>query len=66
MNFLDLVKARCSVRSYEPRPVEQEKLDYILECVRLAPSAVNFQPWRFAVVTDPERLAALKTAYPRE
>lgn len=28
MNFLDLVKARCSVRSYEPRPVEQEKLDY--------------------------------------
>ena len=32
----------------------------------MAPSAVNYQPWRFAVVTDPERLAALKTAYPRE
>lgn len=66
MKFLDLVKARYSVRSYEMRPVEQEKLDYILECVRLAPSAVNFQPWRFAIVTDPEKLSALKTAYARE
>lgn len=66
MKFIDLVKTRYSVRSYEARPVEREKLDYILECVRLAPSAVNFQPWRFAVVTDSEKLAALKTAYARE
>lgn len=41
MNFLELVKARHSVRSYVERPIEQSKLDYILECVRLAPSAVN-------------------------
>ena len=41
MNFLELVKARYSSRNYEARPVEQEKLDYIMECVRLAPSAVN-------------------------
>lgn len=39
MNFLELVKARHSVRSYVERPIEQSKLDYILECVRLAPSA---------------------------
>lgn len=44
MNFLELVKARYSVRNYEERPIEQNKLDYIMECVRLAPSAVNFQP----------------------
>lgn len=44
MNFLDLVKARHSVRSYKQIPVEQAKLDYVLECVRLAPSAVNCQP----------------------
>ena len=47
MNFLELVKARYSVRNYEERPIEQNKLDYIMECVRLAPSAVNFQPWKF-------------------
>ncbi len=66
MNFLELTRARYSVRNYTDRLVEPEKLDYIFECVRMAPSAVNYQPWRFAVVTDPERLAALKTAYPRE
>ena len=50
MNFLELAKKRCSVRDYSPRTVEQEKLDYILECARMAPSAVNYQPWRFIVV----------------
>lgn len=58
MNFLELTRARYSVRNYTDRLVEPEKLDYIFECVRMAPSAVNYQPWRFAVVTDPERLAA--------
>lgn len=66
MDFLDLVKARYSVRDYVQKEIEQSKLDYVMECVRLAPSAVNYQPWKFAIVTDPERLAALKTAYPRE
>ncbi len=66
MNFLDLVKARYSVRQYEARPVEAEKLDYIMECVRLAPSAVNFQPWRFRIVTDAETLAKLQKCYKRD
>lgn len=66
MDFLDLVKARYSVREYAQKEIEQSKLDYLMECVRLAPSAVNYQPWKFAIVTDAERLAALKTAYPRE
>ena len=66
MDFLDLVKTRYSVRSYEQKEIESSKLDYIMECVRLAPSAVNFQPWTFAIITEPERLAALKTAYSRE
>ena len=41
MNLLELVKARYSCRNYQPTGVEQEKLDYIMECVRLAPSACN-------------------------
>ena len=52
MNFLELVKARYSARKYANRPVEAEKLDYIMECVRFAPSAVNIQPWRLRIVTD--------------
>jgi nitroreductase len=54
MDFLELATSRYSVRSYESRPVEQEKLDRILEAVRLAPSGTNRQPWRFVVVRDPE------------
>lgn len=66
MKFLDLVKMRLSARDYTDRPVEQEKLDYIMECARLAPSAVNFQPWRFRVVTDSETLNLLCGCYKRE
>lgn len=55
MDFLDLVTARQSDRAYDKnRPVEQEKLERILEAARLAPSACNAQPWKFVVVTDPE------------
>jgi nitroreductase len=54
MDFLELVASRYSVRSYESRPVEQDKLDRVLEAVRLAPSGSNRQPWKFVVVRDPE------------
>lgn len=54
-SFLDLVRERQSDRVYDTlRIVEQEKLDYILEAARLAPSACNAQPWSFVVVNDPE------------
>ena len=53
MNFLDLAKTRYSVRSYDPRPIEKEKMDYVMECARMAPSAVNFQPWKFFVINTP-------------
>ena len=46
MKLLDLVKQRYSCRSYLEKSVEQEKLDYVMECVRFAPSAVNKQPWK--------------------
>jgi len=50
MNFLEIANARQSCRSYdETRPVEQEKLDAILEAARLAPSACNGQPYHLTV-----------------
>lgn len=66
MKFLELVKARYSARQYSNRPIETAKLNYIMECVRLAPSAVNFQPWRFRIVTDTTTLKALQQCYKRE
>ena len=58
-DLLTLAKARGSVRSFKSSKVERAKLEYILEVARLAPSAVNFQPWAFVVVRDPEKLKAL-------
>ncbi len=50
MDFLEIAKQRQSCRSYDPtRPVEQEKLDAILEAVRLAPSACNGQPYHLTL-----------------
>ena len=50
MNFMEIAQARQSCRRYDSdRPVEQEKLDAILEAVRLAPSACNGQPYRLTV-----------------
>lgn len=50
MNFLDIARNRQSCRSYdENRSVEQEKLDAILEALRLAPSACNGQPYHVTV-----------------
>jgi len=46
------IRWRRSVRTYSPRPIEQWKLDLVLEAARLAPSSTNSQPWRIIVVRD--------------
>ena len=60
MAFLDLVKQRYSCRSYQEKSVEQKKLDYVMECVRFAPSAVNKQPWMFRMVKNEVNKAKLQ------
>lgn len=66
MDFLELVKSRESIRSYDPgKPVPREILEKILEAGRLAPSAANRQPWKFYLVSQPEALARIRECYPR-
>lgn len=59
MNFLELVQKRRSLRTYLDKLVEKEKLEYILECARLAPSWKNMQCWRFIVVEELSQRKAL-------
>jgi len=54
MDFLELVKARYACRSYQSRPIEEEKLFRVLEAARFAPSGSNRQPWKFVMVQDQE------------
>lgn len=50
MNFTEIAQTRQSCRAYDPdRPVEQEKLQAILEAARLSPSACNGQPYHLTV-----------------
>ncbi len=49
MNFLEIAKVRQSNRAYTDQPIEQEKLDAVLEAARLAPSACNGQPYLITV-----------------
>jgi len=50
MELYDVIRLRRSIRKFTSRPVEKEKLDRIFEAVRIAPSACNYQPWRFFAV----------------
>ncbi|KLU59587.1 FMN reductase [NAD(P)H] [Peptococcaceae bacterium CEB3] len=63
MTFLDLAKKRRSVRKYSHRPIEDEKLQLVLEVGRIAPSAANFQPRYFIVVRDKEKKERIAGSY---
>jgi len=66
MQFWEILKARRSVRGYRSDPVPEEKLQRVLEAVRLAPTAANMQPFKFIVIKNKEKREALKAAYSPE
>lgn len=66
MNFKDLVLARYSVRQFKEEPIDREKLEMVLDAGRLAPSAVNIQPWHFIVIREKENLQEIWASYSRE
>ena len=47
MTVMDAIRNRRSVRSYSDKPIPQAVLQRLCEALRLAPSACNYQPWRF-------------------
>ncbi len=65
MEFKELVQTRYSVRAYKPDPVEEEKLQQVLEAARLAPTAVNRQPFRLLVLRTGGREEELQRIYSR-
>ncbi len=64
MDFIKLAKLRYSCRKYKAQVVEDEKLQLVLEAGRIAPSAVNYQPWVFVVVKN-ENVDNLRACYHR-
>jgi nitroreductase len=64
--LLSLVQQRHAVRSYTSQPIPDSLLQYVIEVARMAPSAVNYQPWTFVVVREPDMLRRLHAVYHRE
>jgi nitroreductase len=63
MQTWDAIRARRNVRTYTDEPIEPAQLDQILEAGRRTPSARNWQPWDFVVVTEREALAELSKVW---
>ena len=62
MTVMECIEARTSIRKYEKKAIEEEKLDKVLEAGRLAPSASNRQTWKFVVVDDEKLIKKMAEA----
>ena len=61
---MNSIFVRRSIREYDSRPVEPEKLDRILRAGMQAPSAMNRQPWEFLIVTRPDKIQEIAALTP--
>ncbi len=66
MNLDEIIARRKSVRSFKAREVPEEMVGRIIESARPAPSAVNFQPWRFYICFSDRAKEVVRNSYPRE
>jgi len=62
--FHALIRKRRSIRKYQDKPVEREKIDLLVEAALRSPSSRGYNPWRFIVVTEPDLLVRLSGTKP--
>jgi nitroreductase len=65
MELKDAIKERFSVRNFKEQEVPKTEIEKILEWTSGAPSAVNFQPWHFIVISGKQGREAIYTVYQR-
>ena len=61
---MNVIFHRVSIRKYEEKPIEQEKIEKLLRAAMAAPSACNQQPWEYYVVTNKEKIEELSETSP--
>lgn len=66
MDFLKLASKRHSVRNFKPDMPHRENIERIIEAARLAPSAVNLQPWHFFICESDKAKDAIRRCYQRD
>lgn len=66
MNFEEIARQRFSCRNFKQDKISEELLTKMLEIFRIAPSAVNFQPWQLIIIKSEAQKAKVYETYPRE
>lgn len=66
MKLDEIIQLRRSIRKFKDQSVDKDVVDKIIESARLAPSAVNFQPWKFYICRSEEVKKVVRQSYPRE
>ena len=66
MKLDEIIQLRRSVRKFKDQSIDKEVIGEIIESARLAPSAVNFQPWKFYICRSEEAKKIMRQSYPRE
>ena len=67
MEYTELIRTRESIRNYDPNgPVPKEILVKILDAGRLSPSACNYQPWKFLLISSSSLLEKVRACYQRD
>lgn len=56
---IETIMTRTSIRDFQDKPVEEEKVESMLRAAMAAPTAVNKQPWRFIVIKEKKTLKAI-------
>ncbi len=60
MEFKEIVQSRYAAKKFDGKPLDQKKVDELLEIIRMAPSSFNIQPWKVKIVTDQKLKEQLK------
>ena len=60
--FIDLLRKRRSIRTFQDKPVEQVKIDLLIEAMLRSPSSRGLNPWGFVVVQNRETIEAMSRA----
>lgn len=66
LSFLELAKKRRSVRKYTDEKIDRDTLLQVVNAGRIAPSAVNLQPWQFIIIDDASMIKKISESYPRD
>lgn len=62
--LIDLLRKRRSIRHFEKRQIEQEKIDLLVEAMLRSPSSRGLNPWEFIIVSEEDKIAALAQSKP--